>query len=555
MENSKDIGKAFRDQLNTLEKSPGNDLWAKIEQDLDTKKKNRRFIWLFVLLFSLGIGFGAYQYTFNGNGANSIGVGADQNGIQTTRSNNTGSVATDKTNTNQNSLTVTSEQAALDETEIPTASGSTLKPTDGNENNPSETTLEQEKNNAKTQPAAAIKKNPKTAAVPTDNTPQGKQTGTTGKTIYTREATRVSVTNKRLVKSTPEYDEYEVVKTYTYVVKKKQPVYKTKAKPTAAVKAKTKPVTKHYKSTAKKKPAAKKQIQEKNNRFLKQKDKSETTITVPTDSQIIPVDTKKTIGFTESKDSLPAVDSVVVKKTQVKKKELVVKPVKKDSVPKAEPGTFGIFGYGSPTLSYTMGKNSVLDSRLDNNKKSTDVTFSYGAYLCYTSGGKLSARIGYAKTNLNFKTGNVPVNTTDYQNISYNDGFSNAVIYNQSGQSESMTLIQDISYSEIPLELKYRLLDKKIGINAIGGFSYLFLGGNKVTARTANGHEYEIGRTKNLMDSSFGLNIGFGLDYKIWKKIKFNLEPMVKYNLKSYHSGGKTNILSLNVLTGLQLEL
>jgi hypothetical protein len=166
---------------------------------------------------------------------------------------------------------------------------------------------------------------------------------------------------------------------------------------------------------------------------------------------------------------------------------------------------------------------------------------------------RLSSRIGVGITNLNFKTENVPVNTTNYTNIAYADGVSNAVIYTESNQSETMTLLQDISYTEVPLEAKYRVLDRKIGINAIGGISILFLNKNKVSAVTANGKQFEVGKTKGVMDSSFGINFGFGFDYKINRLMKLNVEPMIKYNLKGYDSTSNSSFFSANILTGLQL--
>lgn len=552
MENNKDIGKAFRDQLNALEKSPSNDLWAKIENDLDSGKKRRRFAWLFVLLISSGLGFGIYHYIAEENNTNNKTIIHNPYGLNGTHPDGTGVAASLKDNNPQSG---SMQQATSEKTGSQTAKEKKQFQNTANNTVQYTAATEQRKTNGKFQQSSTSKAGIQPGNASKDILTQGKQTHNNGKISYSREATRISVSSKRLVKSTPEYDEYEVVKTYTYVVKKSKPVIKTK--PSAAAKAKIRSAAMPKNKAGNQKQFKRKQASGKNTkRFTKKEEKGKTEANAPepTDNQI-PSDKNKTTGFTEKRDSLPVADSIVVKKIQPKKKEIVVKSIKKDSVPAIKPGTFGIFGYGSPTLSYTVGKNSVLDSRLDNNKKSTDVTFSYGAYLCYTGGGKLSTRIGYARTNLNFETGNVPINAPDYQNISYTGGYSNAVIYNQSNQSESMTLIQDISYTEIPLELKYRLIDKKIGVNAIGGFSYLFLGGNKVSAVTANGYEYEIGRTKNLMDSSFGLNFGLGLDYKIWKKVRFNFEPMVKYNLKSYHSGGKTNMLSLNILTGLQLEL
>jgi hypothetical protein len=49
MENKKDIGKAFREKLDLLDKVPGNHVWDAIETDLDKKKKRRALPFWFIL--------------------------------------------------------------------------------------------------------------------------------------------------------------------------------------------------------------------------------------------------------------------------------------------------------------------------------------------------------------------------------------------------------------------------------------------------------------------------------------------------------------------------
>jgi hypothetical protein len=49
MENKKDIGKAFREKLDLLDRVPGNHVWDAIETDLDKKKKRRALPFWFIL--------------------------------------------------------------------------------------------------------------------------------------------------------------------------------------------------------------------------------------------------------------------------------------------------------------------------------------------------------------------------------------------------------------------------------------------------------------------------------------------------------------------------
>ncbi|MEX2349666.1 MAG: outer membrane beta-barrel protein, partial [Flavobacteriaceae bacterium] len=95
------------------------------------------------------------------------------------------------------------------------------------------------------------------------------------------------------------------------------------------------------------------------------------------------------------------------------------------------------------------------------------------------------------------------------------------------------TMTQQLDYFEIPLELKYALLDSKIGLNLIGGMSTLLLNSNEVSI-ASDGFSSTIGSANNLNEFSFSTNIGFGLDYKFSKRFIFNLEPMFKYQINPY---------------------
>jgi hypothetical protein len=77
------------------------------------------------------------------------------------------------------------------------------------------------------------------------------------------------------------------------------------------------------------------------------------------------------------------------------------------------------------------------------------------------------------------------------------------------------------------------LVNKKLGINLIGGFSTLLLGNNEVSV-TANDFEDVLGEANNLSDVSFSTNVGLGLSYQLSRKFKFNVEPMFKYQLNPY---------------------
>ena len=249
-------------------------------------------------------------------------------------------------------------------------------------------------------------------------------------------------------------------------------------------------------------------------------------------------------------------NKIIVINDRKKNKKVIPKTTEQDTItdPEIKNQCFELFIYGSPTLSGFSKNKSLLDDRLNNNTTPSNVTFSYGSYLCYQATSNLSFRLGLGITNLNLITNNAPVNTQNYSNISYSSGISNSYIYSQSNNSEYMKISQDISYIEIPLEAKYLFINNQIGINSILGINYLYLNKNEISAITTNGNEFKVGKTKDLLNETLGINIGLGLDYNLTKKIKLNIEPMFKYQFKNSQNNDETNLFSLNILTGLQMK-
>ena len=95
------------------------------------------------------------------------------------------------------------------------------------------------------------------------------------------------------------------------------------------------------------------------------------------------------------------------------------------------------------------------------------------------------------------------------------------------------SLNQEIGFVEVPVELSYKLLDKKFGIEVIGGLSTLFLSENKVSL-VSNGQEMNIGSANNLNNIHFSSNVGLGFKYSFWKNFNANFQPMFKYQINTF---------------------
>ncbi len=231
-----------------------------------------------------------------------------------------------------------------------------------------------------------------------------------------------------------------------------------------------------------------------------------------------------------------------------------------------------------PVYYSSFGNGSSIDPAFADNSQSGDVNFSYGAGVSYAITNKLSIRSGISNVNLSYTTGGVELGTgpvssalksVDYGGRQFvvtavdkgslkpdspeGSGGPFGNITPKAGAANAF-IKQSIRYYEVPMELKYALLDKKIGINMIGGFSTLFLGSNEVSVN-AGDFSTVLGEANNLNSLSFTTNIGLGFDYKISKRLKFNIEPMFKYQLNPYSdSSVDFNPFYMGVYTGLSFK-
>jgi len=107
------------------------------------------------------------------------------------------------------------------------------------------------------------------------------------------------------------------------------------------------------------------------------------------------------------------------------------------------------------------------------------------------------------------------------------------------------TLFQNFSYLEMPVIFRYKLVDKSIDFNLIGGLSYNLLVNNSV-------HTVIDGRNPLMVSSSLGM----GMEYNLSDKFSLNLEPTFKYYLNPFgeFTGLKSQPYSFGVFSGLSYK-
>lgn len=254
-----------------------------------------------------------------------------------------------------------------------------------------------------------------------------------------------------------------------------------------------------------------------------------------------------------------------IKKQEEENTKVVENTVDKWSVgANVAPVYFNGFGEGSPV-------HSIFAS----NSKSGDINLSYGLSVSYVLSKKLSIRSGVNKVDYGYNTNDVEFTSSfgisgdgQIANIDYTTPAVNLVLESKIGGTRKETfaevadlnstrdgvMAQQFGYLEIPVELNYALVDKKFGVNLIGGISSLFLVNNSV-AVTSGELTTKIGEANNLNTVNFSTNIGFGVSYKFSPKVKLNLEPVFKYQLNTFsNTAGSFQPFSAGIYSGLNFK-
>ena len=207
----------------------------------------------------------------------------------------------------------------------------------------------------------------------------------------------------------------------------------------------------------------------------------------------------------------------------------------------------------APVYFNSLGdEGSSIDAQFDTNSKSSELNMSYGITGSYAINNKLVVRAGINQVKLGYNTNDILAfettgrgpNSSLLSNINPDNSdtqmtlvsaesvvlsrASNVIDFDNVG-----SLNQRIGYIEIPVELQYSLLNKKFGVNVIGGFSSFFLNENELSS-SIGGITTNIGEANNVNDISYSANFGLGLNYNFTKNFDFNLEPIFKYQINTF---------------------
>jgi len=115
-------------------------------------------------------------------------------------------------------------------------------------------------------------------------------------------------------------------------------------------------------------------------------------------------------------------------------------------------------------------------------------------------------------------------------------------------------LTQSFDFLEIPLLVKYKVLDKKVGIHVVSGVGTNFLIDNEVYL-FHQGQKVSLGETTRLQKFNFTGSLGVGFEYNLNPKWSLNLEPTFRYFLNSINSSSttKTHPYYFGVYSGMNV--
>ena len=285
-----------------------------------------------------------------------------------------------------------------------------------------------------------------------------------------------------------------------------------------------------------------------------EKDNKETTLTNNTNNDLKENNDSNTIiASTE----IITKDSTLVAKIAEEKNPLeellAEKEEGKNEDEKEKRSKWAISSNAAPVYFNSMAEGSSLDQQFESNAKNYSTTLSYGIGGSYMVSNKVSIRTGINNINLSYSTNDVIYQTklnsvinNNVPTISRNSNGSNVTFSSKNniqntlnGDVENVTINnsgsikQDLSYIEVPIELSYKIVDKKFGIEVIGGMSTLFLNNNTISLVT-NGMEMNVGKANNLNNIHFSSNVGLGFKYSFWKNFNANFQPMFKYQINTF---------------------
>ena len=220
--------------------------------------------------------------------------------------------------------------------------------------------------------------------------------------------------------------------------------------------------------------------------------------------------------------------------------------------------------------SASFTNTSPIDESLNGKTTQGNNTLSYGVKVNYQLSDKWELQSGVFQQEMAYTTNNLVVSNSlragNLSSVDYNLGSGYVIEANadfdvdtldglSAVADENAELNQSYSYIEVPFEAKYKVLEKnKFKTQLIAGFSTLLLQKNTIAIESSVLSQ-EIGSANNLNNINFSSNFGFDFNYRLSKKVSWNIMPMFKMQWKTFSKNSNNfKPYTIGIHTGLSYK-
>jgi len=211
-----------------------------------------------------------------------------------------------------------------------------------------------------------------------------------------------------------------------------------------------------------------------------------------------------------------------------------------------------VISYRDISISYENQQGNIINDDESQFNNAEDALLSYAGGIDFNyhvskrwsiQSGLYFSRIGQVNNDaLNFKQGN-----NQYLLYSINTSTGNISITFEKVPDDirkidsskdtlesvdigNVKIIQNFDLFEIPVMVKYKVLNKRFGINLSGGLSPAYVIKNNTYLEVENS-KHDIGNSDNLNPMIVNTVFALGFNYGITQKLSINFEPTFKYSL------------------------
>ena len=234
------------------------------------------------------------------------------------------------------------------------------------------------------------------------------------------------------------------------------------------------------------------------------------------------------------------------------------KETKKVADEKEKWSKWAVNSFVSPIFFNSFASGSPISEEFAANEKTFNNSTSFGVGVAYHLNKRLAIKTGVSNLNLDYDTENIAFYSSFEDqskiantNIERNSNGKYIVLKHEKEISRNANenyilqssqnlgnLNQRTQYIEVPVEMSYAILNKKIGLAIRGGMSTLFLTENVISISGDDGN-MQIGKASNLNNVHFSSNVGLGLSYNFMKNFQVNVEPTLKYQINTFNKNSE----------------